>query len=215
MSGGGAQSALMGATGDSELYTPYLEAIGAVQGVSDAVYGSMDWCPITNLDSADEAYEWMMGVTRSGLSDDEQAISDALATAFAEYVNFAQIKDENGNILTLEESSEGTYQSGTYYDYLKGVIEQSLNAFRRDIAVDMTLFIACSELFSAAPANHRALCSLGSLSMSSLNFDLPLTFDGTSKSCISLNTLMMWRFSGGQNSAIISITDAIKPSAAS
>lgn len=132
MSGGGAQSALMGATGDSELYTPYLDAIGAVQGVSDAVYGSMDWCPITNLDSADEAYEWMMGVTRSGLSDDEQAISDALATAFAEYVNSAQIKDENGNILTLEESSEGTYQSGSYYDYLKGVIEQSLNNFLSD-----------------------------------------------------------------------------------
>ena len=61
-----------------------------------------------------------MGVTRSGLSDDEQAISDALAAAFAEYVNSAQIKDENGNILTLEESSEGIYQSGSYYDYLKG-----------------------------------------------------------------------------------------------
>ena len=41
MSGGGAQSALLGATGDSALYAPYLEAIGAVQGVSDAVLGSM------------------------------------------------------------------------------------------------------------------------------------------------------------------------------
>lgn len=81
MSGGGAQSAIVGAAGDSALYDPYLEQIGAVQGVSDAVYGSMDWCPITNLDSADEAYEWMMGVTRSGLSDDEQAVSDALAAS--------------------------------------------------------------------------------------------------------------------------------------
>ena len=132
MSGGGAQSSLMGATGDSELYTPYLEAIGAVQGVSDAVCGSMCWCPITNLDSADEAYEWMMGVTRSGLSDDEQAISDALAAAFAEYINSAQIKDENGNVLTLEESAEGIYQAGSYYDYLKSVIEQSLNNFLSD-----------------------------------------------------------------------------------
>ncbi len=132
MSGGGAQSALMGAAGDSALYAPYLEAIGAVKGVSDAVCGSMDWCPITNLDSADEAYEWMMGVTRSGLSDDEQAVSDALAAAFAEYINSAQIKDENGNILTLEESSDSIYQSGSYYDYLKGVIEQSLNNFLSD-----------------------------------------------------------------------------------
>ena len=41
MSGGGAQSAIVGAAGDSTLYEPYLEQIGAVQGVSDAVYGSM------------------------------------------------------------------------------------------------------------------------------------------------------------------------------
>lgn len=132
MSGGGAQSAIVGAAGDSELYAPYLEQIGAVQGVSDAVYGSMDWCPITNLDSADEAYEWMMGVTRSGLSDEEQAISDAMAVSFADYINQAGIKDENGNVLTLEESAEGIYQAGSYYDYIVGVVENSLNSFLSD-----------------------------------------------------------------------------------
>ena len=132
MSGGGAQSAIVGAAGDSALYDPYLEQIGAVQGVSDAVYGSMDWCPITNLDSADEAYEWMMGVTRSGLSDDEQAISDALAASFADYINQAGIKDEAGNVLTLEESADGIYQAGSYYDYILGVIEESLNRFLSD-----------------------------------------------------------------------------------
>ena len=57
MSGGGAQSTLLGVTGDSVLYNDYLEAIGAVMGVSDAVLGSQGWCPITSLDSADEAYE--------------------------------------------------------------------------------------------------------------------------------------------------------------
>ena len=132
MSGGGAQSAVVGVSGDSDLYTPYLEQIGAVQGVSDAVYGSMDWCPITNLDSADEAYEWMMGVTRSGLSEDEQAISDAMAAAFAEYINNLGIKDEKGSVLTLEESAEGIYQSGSYYDYIVAVIEESLNHFLED-----------------------------------------------------------------------------------
>ncbi len=132
MSGGGAQSALVGAAGDSSLYEPYLNAIGAVSGVSDAVYGSMDWCPITNLDSADEAYEWMMGVTRSGLSEEEQAISDAMAEAFAGYINGLGIKDENGNVLTLEESADGIYQSGSYYDYIVSVIEGSLNDFLKD-----------------------------------------------------------------------------------
>lgn len=132
MSGGGAQSSVVGSTGDSSLYDAYLEEIGAVDGVSDAVLGSMCWCPITNLDSADEAYEWMMGTTRSNLSDEEQEISDKLAEAFAAYVNDAGIKDENGNVLTLEKSSDGIYQAGSYYDYMKSVIEKSLNNFLAD-----------------------------------------------------------------------------------
>ena len=132
MSGGGAQSSVVGTTGDSDLYDAYLEEIGAVQNVSDAVLGSMCWCPITNLDTADEAYEWMMGSTRSGLSDEEQAISDALAESFAEYINGAGITDGEGNVLTLEESEEGIYQAGSYYDYMKSVIEQSLNNFLTD-----------------------------------------------------------------------------------
>ncbi len=132
MSGGGAQSALMGATGDSSLYEPYLTAIGAVSGVSDAVAGSMCWCPITNLDTADEAYEWMMASTRSGLSEEEQTISNELAKSFATYINKAGIKGDNGEVLTLSESSDGIYQAGTYYDYMKNVIEGSLNNFLSD-----------------------------------------------------------------------------------
>ena len=132
MSGGGAQSAIMGSTGDSELYDVYLEEIGAVMSTSDAVLGSMCWCPITNLDTADEAYEWMLGTTRSGLSDEEQQISDKLAEAFAEYVNQAGFTDADGNALTLEESDDGIYQAGSYYDYMKSVIEDSLNNFLAD-----------------------------------------------------------------------------------
>ena len=132
MSGGGAQSALMGSTGDSALYDAYLEEIGAVTGVSDAVLGSMCWCPITNLDTADEAYEWMMGVTRSGLTEEEQHISDQLAEAFAAYINSAGIKDPDGLVLTLSESDDGIYQAGSYYDYMKTVIEESLNHFLSD-----------------------------------------------------------------------------------
>ncbi len=132
MSGGGAQSSLMGSTGDSDLYEPYLKEIGAVEGISDAVLGSMCWCPITNLDTADEAYEWMLGTTRNDLSEEEQAISDRLAEAFAAYINEAGIKDENGNVLTLEESEQGIYQTGSYYEYMKSVIEGSLNNFLAD-----------------------------------------------------------------------------------
>lgn len=138
MSGGGAQSALLGSTGDSELYTPYLTAIGAVSGVSDAVAGTMAWCPITNLDYASEAYEWNLGVTRSDLSGDMQELSDGMAEEFALYINELGLKDEEGNVLTLTASEEGIYQAGSYYDYLKAVIEDSLNNFLADTTFPYT-----------------------------------------------------------------------------
>ncbi|MGN1098448.1 MAG: subtype A tannase, partial [Clostridia bacterium] len=138
MSGGGAQSALMGATGDSELYTPYLEAIGAVKGVSDAVAGSMCWCPITNLDYANEAYEWNMGLTRTDLDEETRTLSDSLANAFAEYINELGLKDKNGSVLTLSQSESGIYMAGSYYDYIKAEIERSLNNFLEDTTFPYT-----------------------------------------------------------------------------
>lgn len=138
MSGGGAQSALLGATGDSELYTPYLDAIGAVSGESDAVAGTMAWCPITNLDYASEAYEWNLGVTRTDLSADMQALSNAMAEQFALYINKLGLTDEDGSALSLTASEEGVYQAGSYYDYLKAVIEGSLNNFLADTTFPYT-----------------------------------------------------------------------------
>ena len=139
MSGGGAQSALLGATGDSEDYEPYLTAIGAVSGISDAVTGSMCWCPITELDYADEAYEWNLGSTRTDLTEQEQTLSNGMAEAFAQYINDLGLKDSSGNVLTLTESEEGIYQSGTYYEYLKGVVETSLNNFLEDTTFPYTV----------------------------------------------------------------------------
>ena len=121
------------------LYTPYLEAIGAVSGVSDAVAGSMCWCPITSLDYASEAYEWNLGVTRTGLSEDMQALSDAMAEQFALYLNALELTDTDGSPLTLTASEDGIYQAGSYYDYLKTVIETSLNHFLEDTTFPYTV----------------------------------------------------------------------------
>ena len=132
MSGGGAQSALLGATGDAAEYEPYLKAMGAVQGVSDAVMGSMDWCPITNLNIANEAYEWELGMGREGLDKETQELSNSMAQKFASYITSLGLKDENGTILSLEKTEDGLYRKGSYYDYLKSVIETSLNNFLSD-----------------------------------------------------------------------------------
>ncbi|MBR1777304.1 MAG: tannase [Alphaproteobacteria bacterium] len=134
MSGGGAQSAILGASGNSALYEPYLKQIGAVQNVRDAVAGVMAWCPVTNLDSGNEAYEWQMGMTRSGLSEQQRKNSDQMAEAFAGYINAVGLKGPDGRGLTLQASADGIYQAGSYYDFLKGVVENSLNDFLNDTA---------------------------------------------------------------------------------
>lgn len=59
-SAGGATSALIGTSGDVPEYLPYLEGIGA-EMTSDRIFASSCYCPITNLENADSAYEWQYG----------------------------------------------------------------------------------------------------------------------------------------------------------
>ena len=137
MSGGGAQSCLMGVTGNSPLYTQYLKENGAVMKdkdgneLKDNVKGSQCWCPITNLDTADAAYEWNMGQYYSTNTRAEgtftKLLSDDLTAEYVKYVNAIKLKDPKGNVLTLTNTNEGAY-----YDFLKSIIEESLNNFLSD-----------------------------------------------------------------------------------
>lgn len=146
-SGGGAQSAVLGASGDSTLYNPYLEALGAAMKdkegnpISDAPYGTMTWSPITSLDYADAAYEWNLGQFADSNSRAEgtftQALSQDLAKEYANYINQLGLKHE-GQALTLAESSEGIYTQGSYATYLEGVVNQSLNNFLADTSFPYT-----------------------------------------------------------------------------
>jgi len=148
MSGGGAQTSVMGASGDSPLYYPYLESIGAAmydangQYISDAVTGAMAWCPITSLDYADEAYEWNMGQYAStGTRVDgtfTSVLSKDLDSAYAEYINKLGIQDQNGNVLVLEKSETGIYAAGSYYDYVVATAQESLNNFLADTTFPYT-----------------------------------------------------------------------------
>ena len=131
-SGGGAQSSLLGASGNSSLYNDYLNAIGALTGYKDNVLGSQCWCPITNLDQADAAYEWNMGLTRSGLSSADQSISKGLTSEYADYINAIGLKDPStGKKLTLESTSDGYYQGGSYYQYIMAVINDAVTRYNK------------------------------------------------------------------------------------
>ncbi len=63
-SAGGALSALLGAAGNAKEYEPYLKEIGAADERDD-IFASSDYCPITNLEHADMAYEWMFNGVNS------------------------------------------------------------------------------------------------------------------------------------------------------
>ena len=127
MSGGGAQSALMGVTGNSENFNKYLNEIGVDTKIDNSVFGSMCYCPITSLDTGDEAYEWMLSESRNI----KQNLSEPLAKEYKNYINNMKFvkpsqNKENSEILELEDSEgEGYCQKGSYYDYIKSEVERS------------------------------------------------------------------------------------------
>lgn len=146
--GGGAQSAILGASGMSEDYDPYLAEIGAptmdLEGnaVSDAVFGVACWHPETCLDHADAAYEWSMGQFSS--NDTRAAgtftglLSNDLSSSYAATINSLGLASGE-EPLRLDEGGEGIFTSGTYYDHVKGIVEESLNGFLAGTAFPYTV----------------------------------------------------------------------------
>jgi hypothetical protein len=100
-SAGGAMSALMGATGNNPAYEPYLKAMGAAEERDD-VFASVCFCPITDLDHADMAYEWLYGNTNSRKANDEahRQVTRELAAMFPQYINSLGLKTDDGTLLT-------------------------------------------------------------------------------------------------------------------
>ncbi len=147
-SAGGALSALLGATGNSEDYLPYLTELRAAD-TRDDIFAVSAYCPITNLENADSAYEWMyngansytrMEITRNTssqeyndrnltrstvqgtLTEDEIRISNRLKNMFPSYLNNLKLKDDKRNLLTLDKNGNGTFKS-----YLSLIIKNSAN----------------------------------------------------------------------------------------
>ena len=116
-SAGGAMSSLLGATGDAPEYEPYLTAMGAAKA-SDAVYASICYCPITDLEHADMEYEWLYGCTNTGvrnLDEAQSAVSGELASLCAAYINSLNLRDVEGAAVT----------AANYMDFLKTFIMSS------------------------------------------------------------------------------------------
>ncbi len=125
-SAGGAMSTLLGATGNNPDYEPFLKALGAAKATDD-IFAVSTYCPITNLDHADMAYEWQFqGIhtyKRGGppglngnqpaenvLSKEQVAISEDLKTFFPPYLNQLKLKNDKGELLTLDAQGNGNFK---------------------------------------------------------------------------------------------------------
>ena len=94
-SGGGALSSILGASGNSPEYLPYLAQAGAAgvdadgrSTLRDDVFAINAYCPITDLGNADVLYEWLFTVLNTRADNAQNpspATSAALAAQFAAY----------------------------------------------------------------------------------------------------------------------------------
>ncbi len=111
-----ALASLLGATGNHPAYAPLLKVMGAADERDD-VFASVCYCPITDLDHADMAYEWLYGNTesRKSLSASKQALSQELAAQFPSYINSLGLKKADGTALDAD----------NYLDYIKQILIKS------------------------------------------------------------------------------------------
>jgi hypothetical protein len=131
-SAGGAVSALLGTSGNSPLFDSYLKEIGAADA-NDNIFGSACYSPITDLENADGAYEWMYGnfPSKSGLVDQE--MSKQLKALYEEYQLSLKLQGKNGfGFLTSDNYEKYLLQYFLFpsaNEYLKGLSEEKRNEY--------------------------------------------------------------------------------------
>lgn len=131
-SAGGALSALLGASGNSSLYSDYLAEIGAASA-DDNIFAVAAYSPITNLDHADGAYEWEYGTACFNGSQVDQAVSEDLKKEFQNYQNGLMLAG-NGSFGTITADNIDTYILQYYLipsasTYLSGLSESERSSY--------------------------------------------------------------------------------------
>ena len=113
VSSGGNLSALLGASGNAGDYEYWLDEIGAADA-DDNIFASVCYCPVTDLDNADGAYEWVFGGTKYGEA------SEALISEFESYINSLSLT-KDGVELTIYEEDPDDESIQTFRHYINGL----------------------------------------------------------------------------------------------
>ena len=114
-SAGGASSCLLAVSGNEPSYEPYLNQIGAADERDD-VFASFSFCPITDIENSDTAYEWlytgvgatpgiMEGASRAWdeFPEEQRLLSSELAALYPEYIDsLNMVREDTGERLSTE-----------------------------------------------------------------------------------------------------------------
>jgi hypothetical protein len=123
-SAGGALSALLGATGNAKEYQPYLNELGAAKERDD-IFAAMAYCPVTNLENADMAYEWMFNSADEYYSrgfagraaDDDASSSDTVQNRPVS----APAEAKTGTPVSPEQKAVSAELKANFAEYLNGL----------------------------------------------------------------------------------------------
>ena len=114
VSSGGALSAILGASGNHGDYEYWLYELGAAEE-NDNIYAAVCYCPVTNLENADSAYEWTFGGSKYGED------SAYLAEEFSYYVNGLSLT-KNDTALEIYDMNDPDYDEyQTFLAYINGL----------------------------------------------------------------------------------------------
>ena len=130
-------STLLGCTGDCTDYEEEWKEMGADLTQSDSIFGAQCYCPITDLDHADFAYEWMfegqihymgmpfVGFNEGNLSPFAQSLSWKMGEKYVEYFNTLELKNpDTGEMLKISKDHGGNGSA-----YLKKQLEKAADKY--------------------------------------------------------------------------------------
>jgi hypothetical protein len=169
-SGGGGLGVAVAAAGNSPEYYPYLYAIGAAgvtydaasgtytSTLNDDLFGTVLYCPITDLNNADAAYEWLYNATRLELgiySADQMAASEWLKENYVPYFNRLGLRDENGKRLVAD----------NFNDTIVAIVEQEIEEAYMEVgptqmAADIAALAYPDSSWYSVDANGNATLDL-------------------------------------------------------
>jgi hypothetical protein len=190
-SGGGALGVAIAASGNSPDYYSYLYELGAAgvtynahrrtyrSTLKDDIFGTVLYCPITDLDHMDAAYEWMYNATRKELgtyisggvenpySTEQLDASDWLKENYARYFNRLGLRDEKGKRLTAYH----------FLHHIKGAAERGVEKACREVGpAQMAADIASGPCAGANPPGYCAWYTIDAQCKATVDMDKYLYF---------------------------------------